>query len=217
MRKILLGILIFPAVFLVGSNFWIHYHFQNSKAEIQQKLPKIAIVPGASVSSSGPSPILKKRLDKAVELYKENKIQKILLSGDNGTISYNELKPMLLYMLSNDIKPSDLFVDHAGFRTLDSMVRAKKVFLVEYAYFISQPFHFPRATLLAEYAGIKIFPVPASESQTEFGFGYLHLREIFANTLAVIDVYIFKTGPKFLGPTFPISGSGEPTWKGSLL
>jgi SanA protein len=217
MKKIIIVILFVPFIVLTGSNFWIQYHFINAESGNKQNLPKIAIVPGASVSSSGPSPILKKRLDKAVEMYKENKIQKILLSGDNGTISYNELKPMLIYMLSNDIKPSDLFVDHAGFRTLDSMVRAKKVFLVQEAFFISQPFHFPRATLLAEYAGIKIFPIPASESQNEFNFGFLHFREIFANTLAVIDVYLLKTGPKFLGPTFPISGSGEPTWKGSLL
>ena len=88
----------------------------------------VAIVPGAAVYGKTPSPILQDRLNSALLLYQNKKVKKILLSGDNGSHYYNELKPMLKFMLANKVRKEDIFVDHAGFRTLDTLIRAKMVF-----------------------------------------------------------------------------------------
>lgn len=110
----------------------------------------VAIVPGASVYKNAPSPVLKDRLDCALELYRQGKVRKILLSGDNGSRYYNEVKPMLTYVLERNVNQRDVFVDHAGFRTLDTLVRAKEIFQVKDAIFVSQKFHQPRAAFIAK-------------------------------------------------------------------
>lgn len=176
----------------------------------------VAIVPGAAVYGKTASPILMDRLEGALQLYKKKKVKKILLSGDHGTKSYNELKPMLKFMLKNGVNESDIFVDHAGFRTLDTLVRAKLIFDVRDAFFVSQKFHQPRAIYIGEKLGMQIIPFEA-DLRPYHSEGYNRLREFFARNLAWMDMNLFHTSPRYLGTSYPITGNGEKTWKGSVL
>ncbi|EQA35198.1 hypothetical protein LEP1GSC047_1608 [Leptospira inadai serovar Lyme str. 10] len=176
----------------------------------------VAIVPGASVYKNAPSPVLKDRLDCALELYRQGKVRKILLSGDNGSRYYNEVKPMLTYVLERNVNQRDVFVDHAGFRTLDTLVRAKEIFQVKDAIFVSQKFHQPRAAFIAKKIGLE-FQSYESDRRPYVSGPFSRFREFFARTLAWIDMNLTNTAPKYLGNPFPIEGSGTKTWKGSVL
>lgn len=176
----------------------------------------VAIVPGASVYKGIPSPVLQDRLDCAIELYKQGKVRKILLSGDNGTSYYNEVKPMLLYVLERGVNEKDVFVDHAGFRTLDTLVRAKEIFQVKDAIFVSQRFHQPRAAFISKKIGLDLQSYE-SDRRIYVSGPTNRFREFFARTLAWIDMNLANTAPKYLGKPFPIEGSGIKTWKGSVI
>jgi len=116
---------------------------------------------------------------------------------------------------SKGVPPEDIFVDHAGFRTLDTIVRAKKVFLVENAVFVSQAVFLPRAIYLALDAGLSMQTL-SCDPRTYQKAEYYRLREVFARHLAYWDAKIWDKKPKYLGTPFPITESGEPTWKGSI-
>jgi len=214
----LLGILCLLCLatgFFVDSRFEAAYENSIHSANVQN-LPdaQVAIIPGASVHGRTPSTILSDRLQCGLELYQAKKVKKILLSGDNGQIDYNELKPMLDFMLRNQVKPEDLFVDHAGFRTLDTLIRAKEVFQVNDAIFVSQNFFLPRAMYLGNKLNLSIFAYECN-LRTYKKEGFYGLREFFARQLAFWDI-IWDTPPKYLGDPFPIEGSGLATWKGSI-
>ena len=147
--------------------------------------------------------------------HQAGKVKKILLSGDNGKITYNELKPMLKYMLDKNVKPADLFVDHAGFRTLDTLRRARDVFQVRDAIIVTQKFHQPRAGYISRAIGIKTVSLE-SDLRVYRKNNWYRFREFFARNLAWIDIHILHTEPKYLGKPYPITGSGIPTWKGSI-
>ncbi len=205
--------------FAIG--FYIDYQFDAAyessiHSSVAENLPQaqVAIIPGASVRGRTPSTILSDRLQCGLDLYKLKKVKKILLSGDNGQADYNELKPMLDFMLRNQVRPEDLFVDHAGFRTLDTLIRAKEVFLVSDAIFVSQNFFLPRAMYLGNELKLKLFAYECN-LRTYKKEGFYGMREFFARQLALWDI-LSETPPKYLGDPFPINGSGVATWKGSI-
>nr|WP_246051895.1 ElyC/SanA/YdcF family protein [Leptospira idonii] len=176
---------------------------------------QVAIIPGAAVYGKTPSPVLSDRLECGLNLYKAGKVKKLLLSGDNGKADYNELKPMLDYMLKNGVRPEDIFVDHAGFRTLDTLIRAKEVFQVKEAIFVSQTFFLARAIYLGNHLEITLHAFECN-LRTYKKESYYTWRELFARQLAWWDI-LWDTPPKYLGDPFPIEGSGVKTWKGSIL
>ncbi len=199
----------------VDSRFEIAYENSIHSANFEN-FPKaqVAIIPGASVHGRTPSTILSDRLQCGLDLYRSKKVKKILLSGDNGQVDYNELKPMLDFMLKNKVRPEDLFVDHAGFRTLDTLIRAKEVFQVTEAIFVSQSFFLPRAMYLGSELNLKMSAYECN-LRVYKKEGFYALREFFARQLAFWDI-LFDTPPKYLGAPFPIEGSGVATWKGSI-
>ena len=166
-----------------------------------------ALVLGASVADNKfLSPILMARADGAIALYKSHIVSKILVSGDNATVSYNEVSPVRRYLLAQGVAPEDIFLDHAGFDTYSSMYRARHVFGVISLIIVSQSFHLPRALFLARSFGI------ASYGLVVPGGGFINaLREIPAADKAVYDVFIHRI-PEFPGPSIPITGNGEVTW-----
>jgi SanA protein len=172
----------------------------------------VAIVPGAAVYGTRPSPILSDRLESALLLYKKKKVKKIILSGDNETKTYNELTPMLQYMLQNKVKKEDIFMDYYGLRTYDTLLRAKLIFAVDDAIIVTQRFHQPRAAFIAERLGIKVSCMEADQRTYKDRLKYRG-REFLARNLAWIEVYFNKRPEKFEGKIFPISGNGEKTWK----
>ena len=216
--NILLIFFIFLSIpFLIDLRFIQFYKSTISTTNYRVlKKVQVVIVPGASVYKEKPSLILEERLICALELYKKGIVKKIILSGDNGSIYYNEVKPMLLYMLKNNIKPSDIFVDHAGFRTLDTLIRAKKIFQVQEAIFVSQEFHLPRAAYIANQINLNLQTYQANRGKNNKNF-YNRFRDFFARTLAWIDLHLVNTRPKYLGIPYPIEGDGRKTWKGSVL
>jgi len=171
----------------------------------------VAIVLGAKVKAGGePSDILRDRLLSAIDLYRAGSVDKILVSGDDGQAEYDEVNAMRVYLLSADVDPDDIFLDHAGFDTYDTMIRASKVFGVTKAIVVTQAYHLPRALYLAKAFGIDAQGV-AADRQTYRGMLRYEARELLADTKAVIDV-VFHVSPHFLGDAIDIAGDGRVTW-----
>lgn len=179
-----------------------HIYNKISEAPVAQT----AIIPGAAVlSNGGLSPILKDRVDMAIQLYKLKKVPKIIVSGDNSTISYNEVNPVRVYLLDRGVLDKDIFLDHAGFNTYSTMYRARDIFKVNSVLVVSQSFHLPRAVFIARELGINAYGINADAGHILFKN---YVREVFANEKAVMDL-IFGTKPKYLGAEIPITGDGR--------
>lgn len=167
---------------------------------------EVALIPGAAILPSGaPSSIFIDRVDTAIDLYKEGKVSKILVSGDNSTVSHNEVNPVRLYLLNKGISDQDIFLDHAGFDTYSSMYRARDIFGVTSILITTQSFHLPRAVFIARRLGIQAYGVRADVGHILFRN---YVREVFADEKAMFDL-VFHTKPKYLGDTIPITGDGR--------
>ncbi|MDD4662231.1 MAG: ElyC/SanA/YdcF family protein, partial [Candidatus Pacebacteria bacterium] len=168
------------------------------------------LVLGASVKGNRVSDIFKDRLDAALILYNEGKIEKILISGDHGTKEYDEVNTAKDYLLSKNVLEEDIFLDHAGFDTYDSIYRAKEVFGISEVIIISQNFHLGRALYIAHSLGIDAqgFSADLHKYITE---DKNNIREFLARIKAFFDVEL-KAKPKFLGDPINIYEDGRQTW-----
>ncbi|MEI6864113.1 MAG: ElyC/SanA/YdcF family protein [Candidatus Adlerbacteria bacterium] len=173
---------------------------------------EVALVLGASVSSSGKlSAVMAERADKAVQLYKAKTVEKILVTGDNSTLSYDEVYPVGKYLLIQGVPEEDIFLDYAGFDTYSSMYRAREVFDVTSVVVVSQAFHLRRAVFIARSLGLDATGIDASQGEK---YLWYTVREIPASIKAVLDLWSMRV-PKYLGAQFPVSGSSSATWLGS--
>lgn len=143
------------------------------------------------------------RIEAAIDLYNEGKVSHFLLSGDNAHRSYNEPWTMKRDLLRAEVPEPAIHLDYAGFRTLDSIVRAKKIFDTDDFLIITQKFHCERALFIARSYDINATCLAVSGPTSKSGFS-VRLREVFARTKAFLDLYIMNTQPKFLGPKEPI-------------
>ncbi|MFO0746659.1 MAG: ElyC/SanA/YdcF family protein [Myxococcota bacterium] len=169
----------------------------------------VAIVPGARVDPDGtPCWFLARRLDAAVALYQSGRVGKILVSGDHGRAAYDETNAMRRYLLARDIPDRDVFMDHAGFRTRDTMERAARVFGVRDAVVCTQGLHADRTAFLARAAGIDAI-VLAVDGDQWMSLG-AEARELAARLVAAVDV-IVDADPARLGPPIDIHGDGAQT------
>jgi len=165
----------------------------------------LAIIFGAEIKRDGtPSTVLRDRVEIAVELYKNGKVEKLLMSGDNRFVDYNEPESMRQYALTLGVPDEDIVLDYAGRRTYDTCYRAKEIFGVENAILVTQDFHLPRALFLCNKFGIQSVGVESNQ------YYYLkrsriiwNVREIFATTASILDVYITRPVP-VLGEPEPI-------------
>ncbi|MBP9757607.1 MAG: YdcF family protein [Candidatus Pacebacteria bacterium] len=167
-----------------------------------------ALVLGASVVRGKPSPVLEERAHTAVALYMMGKVTKILVTGDNGALTHDEVTPVRKYLIDAGVKPEDIFLDHAGFDTYSSMYRARDVFLADSVTIVTQDFHMPRAVFVARSLGINAYGVVPERGQGDM---YDYIREIPASMKALIDLAI-KRSPKYLGNEIPLTGDGQSTW-----
>lgn len=185
----------------------------NNHLYTADKSPKatVAIVLGAGIKDDGtPSDMLRDRLLTAVELYKAGKVKKILASGDHGTIDHDEANIMKDFLLARDVAPEDIFLDHAGFDTYDTMYRARDIFQVTDAIIITQDFHLRRAVFIAR--SLELETKGVSGDRMEYlGIPYLTAREWIANAKALFQI-IVHAKPKYLGESIPITGDGRVTW-----
>jgi SanA protein len=168
---------------------------------------EVAIVPGASVLNGKPSPVLSARADTAIELFETGKVSKILVTGDNGELTHDEVTPVRRYLTEAGIPADDIFLDHAGFDTYSSMYRAIAVFHAQSAIIVTQDFHLPRALYIARHLGMTAYGVTAEGGGTPLDY----LREIPASDKALFDLLVHRI-PEFLGAPFPLTGSGTSTW-----
>lgn len=165
------------------------------------------LVLGAGLKRDGtPNHMLQDRLDKGIELYQAGAAPKLLLSGDNGQQEYDEVNAMKDYVLKAGVPSEDIFMDHAGFSTYESMYRAKEIFLVKKAIIITQKYHQYRALYTAYGLGMESYGVETGP-RTYAGQKYRDLREILARDKDFLQI-ILQPEPTYLGNTIPISGSG---------
>ena len=167
------------------------------------------IVLGAGIRSEEPSPMLKDRLDKAIELYNAGAAPKIIMTGDHGQERYDEVNVMKKYAIEHGVPSEDIFMDHAGFSTYDSMYREKEVFKVKKAIIVTQQYHMYRSLYIAKRLGIEAVGVPAAHTKYS-GRYYREIREVLARAKDVFKC-IFKPNPKYLGEEIDITGSGDVT------
>jgi SanA protein len=160
----------------------------------------VALVLGTSHRSvgGGPNPFFEYRIKTAAELYKLGKIDHFILSGDNRTIFYNEPNEMKKALIKAGVPATAITLDFAGLRTLDSVVRSKEIFGQNKITIITQSFHSYRALFISDYYNIDAVAMVAEDPQIDRTFKVL-LREYLARTVAVLDLYVFKTAPKHLG------------------
>ncbi|BAN97192.1 hypothetical protein E05_24260 [Plautia stali symbiont] len=146
------------------------------------------------------------RIQGALNAYNSGKVNYLLLSGDNALQSYNEPMTMRRALIKAGVDPSDIVLDYAGFRTLDSIVRTRKVFDTNDFIIITQRFHCERALYIAQHLGIQAqcYAVPSPKNMLSVRF-----REVGARLDALADLYLMKREPRFLGPLVPIPAVHE--------
>ncbi len=168
------------------------------------------LVLGAGVRSDGsPSHMLEDRLLTAIELYEKGVAPKILMSGDHGTKEYDEVNTMKDFAIAHGVPSEDVFMDHAGFSTYDSIYRAKEIFEAENIIIVTQRYHLYRAIYLAEKLSLNPLGMPA-DLRSYSGQAYRDLREHIARAKDFLYA-ITKPLPIYLGEKIPISGNGNIT------
>ena len=171
---------------------------------------RVAIVFGAGLWYDGsPTPVLRDRVATAASLYFTGTAQKLLFSGDNRFINYNEPEAMRQYALSLGVPDDAIVLDYAGRRTYDTCYRARFIFGVEDAIVVTQRFHLPRAVYTCRMLGVDAVGVPADRQRYHTGpYIYWNLREFLATARALIDVHITHPLP-VLGKPEPIFAEEE--------
>ena len=168
------------------------------------------MVLGCQVKADGSlSHMLEDRLKRGVALYKAGAAPKLLMSGDHGQVSYNEVQAMKQYAIEQGVPAEDTFMDHAGFSTYESVYRARDVFLVQKIIIVSQEYHLYRALHIAKALGLESWGV-ASDYRTYSGQSARDIREVLAR-VKDFGLGIVQPEPTYLGETIPITGSGEAT------
>ncbi len=145
----------------------------------------------------------KYRLQAVKALYQQKKIEFILVSGDNSRESYNEPQEFKDDLMAIGVPEDKIFLDYAGFRTLDSVVRAKKIFGLQGFTIISQKFHNERALYIARSKGIDAIGFNARDVSRRYGLK-IKIRENFARVKMMLDLYLLSKQPKFLGEKIEI-------------
>lgn len=138
------------------------------------------------------------RIEAAIRLYVNGGCRKIIVSGDNGTKYYNEPRAMKEDLIRAGVREEDIISDYAGFRTLDSIIRFKKIFGQQQGVVISQKFHNERAIYIGRSYGVELYGYNALDVDYLSGFK-TRLREVFSRVMCVLDVELLHTGPRFLG------------------
>jgi len=176
-------------LYIFTENHYSKYVYSNIE-NIPAK--RVAIVFGAGVgANNSPSTVLRDRILTAVELYKSRKVEKIIMSGDNSIKEYDEPSVMIAFAIENGIPENSLQPDYAGRRTYDTCFRAKHIFGLNDAILITQNFHLTRALYLCNSIGIDSIGL-ASDLNEYQGINYMQIRDIYALSLAFIDVEFRK-------------------------
>lgn len=168
------------------------------------------LVLGCGVRDDGsPTAMLNDRLQVGVNLYELGVSDKLLMSGDHGRVHYDEVNAMKDYAIENGVPSEDVFMDHAGFSTYESIYRAKEIFKAEKIVIVTQEYHLYRALHIARAFGLEAWGVSA-DLRGYAGQDFREVREVLARNKDFITS-ILKPKPTFLGDPIPVSGNGDST------
>ncbi len=204
-------ILLLLGVILLATALTVNAIVMNAASELIVDSDDVAdridadciLILGAGVREDGePSDMLEDRLKVGVELYKSGAAPKILISGDNSRVEYNEPEAMERYCLENGVSEEDIFADYAGFSTYESLYRARDIFCAERIIIVTQEYHLYRALYVAEKLGLEAVGVSA-DVRTYMGQTYRDLREIAARNKDFLYT-LFMPLPTYLGDQIPI-------------
>jgi vancomycin permeability regulator SanA len=176
----------------------------NRRYTEANQVPKqqVAIIFGAGIYSDGtPTPMLADRVDAGVELYKQSRVQKLLMTGDNSRKDYDEVSAMQRYAVGKGIPIEDIILDHAGFSTYESCYRAKEIFGIQQAILVTQNFHLPRAVYTCQRLGVEAVGLgtPDWETYSKATVTRYTAREKLSVLKALWEVHISRPLPTFLG------------------
>lgn len=201
-KKLVIVVFVLVVLALTICNIWIVKSTEARVFSDLAQLPdhRVALVLGTShrQAGGGANPYFEKRMETAALLYKKGKIDHFILSGDNRTMFYNEPMEMRKALILAGVPSTAITLDFAGLRTLDSVVRSKQIFGQQKITIITQPFHSYRALFISMYYDIDAVAMVADEPTIDVSFR-VRLREYLARTKAVLDLYVLKTAPRFLG------------------
>jgi len=211
---VFLSVFILISSVLAGTNLYIISKTDNKiiSASEATELDDVdcILVLGCFVRPDGsPSNMLYDRLDVGTTLYLDGAAPKVLMSGDHGRTEYDEVNNMKQFALDRDIPSEDIFMDHAGFSTYDSMYRARDIFGCKKIIIVTQEYHLFRALYVAESLGVEAYGV-AADSREYVGQWTRDIREVAARTKDFFMV-AFDMDPVVLGDAIPISGNGNLT------
>ena len=215
-KEIIKRVIIICLIILVLGLITNVYMCLSTKKQIVNKVDKnknydAIIVLGASIWNGEPSPLLKERLDKGIELYKKGYSKKILMSGDHSIDNHDEVNTMKEYAINKGVPSEDIFMDHAGFSTYESIYRAKVIFRVKKAIIVTQKYHLYRAIYISNALDLKVVGVDSRKNKKTTSKSLnRELREYFARTKDFINS-IIKPYPTYLGEEIPITGNGDKT------
>lgn len=172
---------------------------------------EVGLVLGCSpyVSSGEPSPQFHGRMQAAAELYRQGKVERLIVSGANPDARYNEPKKMREALLELGVPSEAIVMDFAGDSTFDSIARAQVVFQLQRVTVVTQKYHAYRALFLARKTGVQAVAYAAPFASGGQGFRHPP-REILARLLAVLDLFVLRTQPRLLGPEAPPTDSPAP-------
>lgn len=213
MFKILIVIAIISIILVLSINFYVvgiakNKMIKDNDYSLLKDVDCILIL-GAGIWGDKPSPMLQDRLDEGIKLYKEGIASKIIMSGDHGREEYDEVNIMKEYAIEQGVPSEDIFMDHAGFSTYESIYRAKEIFDADNIVIVTQEYHLYRALYIAEKLDINAYGVN-SDSRKYSGQTFRELREILARNKDFINC-IIKPKPTYLGELIPVSGDGDIT------
>jgi SanA protein len=199
--RILGGGIVATTLFLLHSDWRVRKNAQNKTFDTVESTPnfRTGLVLGTSkyVRSGRINLYYKNRIEATFQLWKAGKIKNLIISGDNGTVEYNEPETFKADLVKLGMDSNRIFLDYAGFRTFDSVVRAKEVFGQDSICFISQKFHNERALYIASQKGIVSIGFNAKDVNLKYGIR-VRIRETFARAKVMLDTWFGKS-PKFLG------------------
>jgi SanA protein len=210
LKKIFISSVIIPGIFLLA--LFLNYNFiaEEGSSKIYYDLDflqpvEVGLVLGTSkyTVSGNINSFYKNRIDAAVRLFEAGKVEYLIVSGDNRHASYNEPRNMMKDLIDAGVPTDRVIPDYAGFRTFDSMVRARKVFMLDSVLLVSQAFHLERALFIAQRNDLNAIGFAAVFPNNEGSFNVI-VREYFARIRMMLDLYVLKTEPHFLGDEIPV-------------
>ena len=210
---IFLLVIITVAIIVLGINAYVkgstkNQIIRNNDFSNLQDIDCIVVL-GAGVWGENPSPMLEDRLLEGIKLYENNVAPKIIMTGDHGREEYDEVNVMKKFAMDKGVPSGDIFMDHAGFSTYESLYRAKEIFEADKVVIVTQEYHLYRALHIANELGIEAYGV-ASDPRQYVGATYREIREILARNKDFVQC-VFKPEPTYLGEVIPVFGNGNVT------